>query len=270
VTARARPGKAPALRIKRAYEAPAASDGRRILVDRLWPRGLTKARARIDYWARAIAPSDALRKWYAHDAGKWQEFKRRYFAELDANAEGLEVLREHLGVDSTLVFGSREEKLNNAVALSEYLATSRRAKPRASRGAPRGAASSRSHSSARPKARLGIRWEQVRELALSYPGVREGTSYGQPAFLLDGKFFSRFNAKEQALVVLAEERLRDALLAGKPDVYFTTDHYRNYPAVLARLPLLEFSELAALYEARFRATAKKKRVAELDARAGGR
>jgi uncharacterized protein YeaO (DUF488 family) len=266
VTARARPGKAPTLRIKRAYEAPAASDGRRILVDRLWPRGLTKARARIDYWARAIAPSDALRKWYAHDAGKWQEFKRRYFAELDANAEGLEVLREHLGVDSTLVFGSREEKLNNAVALFEYLA-SRRAKPRAGRGA----ASSRSRSSAlESKPRLGVRWEQVRELALSYPGVREGTSYGQPAFLLDGKFFSRFNAKEQALVVLAEERLRDALLAGKPDVYFTTDHYRNYPALLARLPGLDYSELAALYEARFRASAKRKRVAELDARAGGR
>jgi hypothetical protein len=112
----------------------------------------------------------------------------------------------------------------------------------------------------------GVTWEQVRALALSFPGVSEGTSYGQPAFLLDGKFFSRFNAKEQGLVLHAEEPLRDALLAGKPDVYFTTDHYRNYPALLARLPEAELSELAALYEAHFRAKAKKRRVAELDAR----
>jgi len=264
VTARAERTRPPP-RTKRAYEAPAASDGRRILVDRLWPRGLSKARARIDTWARALAPSDALRKWYAHDTGKWSEFKRRYFAELDANVEGVEALREHLGVEVTFVFGSREEKLNNAVALIEYLATSRPTK-RARRGTSRAAAP----AMRRTKGQRGVTWQRARALALSFPGVCEGTSYGAPAFLLDGKFFSRFNQKEQGLVVLAEEPLRDALLAGKPDVYFTTDHYRNYPAVLARLPLLDYAELAALYEANFRANAKRKRVAELDARPSGR
>jgi uncharacterized protein YeaO (DUF488 family) len=260
VTARARASKRPALRTKRAYAAPSESDGRRILVDRLWPRGLTKAKARIDTWARAIAPSDALRKWYQHDTEKWPEFKRRYFAELVANAEGVAALREHLGVDATLVFGSREEKLNNATALLEYLA-----KPR-----PRAKPEKPARATPKMRAKRGVDWEQVRALALSFPGVAEGTSYGEPAFLLDGKLFSRFNEKEQGLVVHAEEALRDALLAGKPDVYFTTDHYRNYPAVLARLPLLDCSELAALYEARFRASAKKKRVAELDAKRSAR
>jgi uncharacterized protein YeaO (DUF488 family) len=247
----------PALRVKRAYDAPAASDGRRILVDRLWPRGLTKAKARIDFWARAIAPSDALRKWYAHDTSKWPEFERRYFAELDANPEGVAALREHLGVDATLVFGTRETERNNATALLAYLAQRGATKRRTSRAAQKRKPS---------RERRGVRWEQVRALALSFPGVSEGTSYGAPAFLLDGKFFSRFNEKEQALVVHAEAALRDALLAGKPETYFTTDHYRNYPAVLARLPQLALSELSALYEAHFRAKAKRKRVAELDAR----
>jgi uncharacterized protein YeaO (DUF488 family) len=240
--------------VKRAYEPAAASDGRRILVDRLWPRGLTKSRAGIDFWAREVAPSDALRKWYAHDVAKWSEFRRRYFAELDANPEGVAVLREHLGVAATLVFGSRESERNNAVALLDYLA---RARPR------RPAQQLARRRSARTR---GVEWEQVRALALSFPGVTEGTSYGQPAFLLDGKFFSRFNAKEQGLVLHAEESLRDALLAGKPDVYFTTDHYRSYPALLARLPRLELSELGALYETHFLAKAKRRRVAELAAR----
>jgi hypothetical protein len=100
--------------------------------------------------------------------------------------------------------------------------------------------------------------------------MTEGTSYGEHAFLLDGKFFSRFNAKEQGLVVYAEEALRDALLAGKAATYFTTDHYRNYPYVLARLEHLPRAELAALFEAAFRAKAKKKRLAELEARSSGR
>jgi hypothetical protein len=95
--------------------------------------------------------------------------------------------------------------------------------------------------------------------------MTEGTSYGEHAFLLDGKFFSRFNAKEQGLVVYAEEALRDALLAGKAGTYFTTDHYRSYPYVLARLERLPRTELAALFEAAFRAKAKKKRVAEYEA-----
>jgi hypothetical protein len=125
--------------------------------------------------------------------------------------------------------------------------------------------------SARPSPRpaRGVSWAAVRKLALSFPGMSEGTSYGEPAFLLDGRFFSRFNEKEQGLVIHVEEDLRDALLAGKPGTYFTTDHYRGYPAVLARLAHLPRAELAALYEAAFRARAKKKRVAEWEAKRGG-
>jgi uncharacterized protein YeaO (DUF488 family) len=260
MSARARAAR-PALRIKRAYSPPAASDGRRILIDRLWPRGLTKSAARIDTWARAIAPSDALRKWYAHDVSNWPEFKRRYFAELDANQEGVAALREHLGVDATLVFGSREEKWSNATALLEYLAQQRapRARPRTQRVAK-----------SKARAKRGISWDALKRLVLAYPGMSEGSSYGSPAFLLDGKFFARFNAKEQGFVVHAEAALRDALLAGKPEVYFSTPHYESYPALLVRLASVEVSELAALLEAAFRERAKKKRIAELDASRGAR
>jgi hypothetical protein len=122
--------------------------------------------------------------------------------------------------------------------------------------------------SARAKRRpaRGVSWAAVRRLALAFPGMREGTSYGAPAFLLDGRFFSRFNEQEQGLVIHVEEELRDALLAGKPKTYFTTDHYRGHPAVLARLSRLPRAELAALYEAAFRARAKKKRIAEWEAK----
>ena len=84
------------IRIKRIYGPAAADDGHRILVDRLWPRGISKQRAAVDFWARAVAPSDELRQWYRHEADKWPEFKRRYFAELQANGDGLAELREHL------------------------------------------------------------------------------------------------------------------------------------------------------------------------------
>jgi hypothetical protein len=112
----------------------------------------------------------------------------------------------------------------------------------------------------------GVPWSAVRALALSFPGVTEGSSYGQPAFLLDGKFFSRFNEREQALVVHADFELRDALLESKPDAYFTTDHYRGYPSVLVRLERVSRAELAALYENAFRMRAKRRRVAEYDAK----
>ena len=112
----------PKLRIKRVYEAPARGDGRRILVDRLWPRGMTKEAAKIDYWAKAIAPSSALRQWYGHEPQKWPEFRKRYFAELAANPEGVAQLRKELGGGAaTLLFQSKELEINNAVALREYL-----------------------------------------------------------------------------------------------------------------------------------------------------
>ncbi len=115
------------LRTKRVYEPPTRGDGRRILIDRLWPRGLSKEAARIDYWAKPVSPSHELRRWYRHDPSKWDEFRRRYFAELDANPEGVAELRSQLGKGvATIVFGSRETERNNATALCEYLAPRRR------------------------------------------------------------------------------------------------------------------------------------------------
>ena len=103
-------------------EKPRKSDGRRILVDRLWPRGLSKEKVEIEFWARDIAPSNELRKWYSHDPAKWDEFRQRYFAELDANEEQVAELRSRMGKGTvSLLFGSREPLLNNATALIEYL-----------------------------------------------------------------------------------------------------------------------------------------------------
>ena len=107
---------------KRVYEPPAKSDGRRILIDRLWPRGVSKADAQIHFWAKAIAPSNELRQWYQHDPAKWKEFQKRYFSELDANPDGLEEFRAELGRGKvTLIYSSRETELNNATAFKEYL-----------------------------------------------------------------------------------------------------------------------------------------------------
>ncbi len=118
-----------AIAVKRVYEAPAASDGQRVLVDRLWPRGLSKAAAKIDHWPRAVSPSSALRKWYAHDAAKWPEFKRRYAAELATEADAFNDLRARARHGKvTLLFGSKEPRLNNAFALREMLEA--RARPR--------------------------------------------------------------------------------------------------------------------------------------------
>ena len=110
------------LRIKRAYQPAAVSDGERILVDRLWPRGLSKKAAAIDQWLRDIAPSTALRQWFAHDPVKWPAFKRRYFAELRTADDAVRALavraRRHR---VTLVYGAKDERHNDAVALREYL-----------------------------------------------------------------------------------------------------------------------------------------------------
>ena len=111
-----------AIRVKRIYEPASPSDGTRILVDRLWPRGISKENAKIEFWARDLAPSDDLRKWYGHEPDKWKKFKSRYFKELDNNSAALAALSPYLHADRvTLVFSSREEKLNNATALKEYI-----------------------------------------------------------------------------------------------------------------------------------------------------
>ena len=107
--------------IKRVYDAPAPSDGKRILVDRLWPRGITKAKAEIDVWMKSIAPSPELRKWFAHDPAKWQEFEKRYRAELAANPALDELRRTADKENITLLFAAKDVKNNQAVVLKKLL-----------------------------------------------------------------------------------------------------------------------------------------------------
>ncbi|MBX3288515.1 MAG: DUF488 domain-containing protein [Acidobacteria bacterium] len=111
------------MKIKRAYEEPSKSDGRRILVDRLWPRGLTKEKAAVDMWLKEIAPSTDLRKWFGHDPAKWNEFQKRYIKELDANPEPVNTIKELAKKGTvTLIYGARDEEYNDAVVLRGYLA----------------------------------------------------------------------------------------------------------------------------------------------------
>ena len=115
-------GKRIEIRVKRVYEDPEETDGRRILVDRLWARGLSREKAKVDVWVKEIAPSTELRRWYAHDPNKWAEFKSRYFAELEANfGQVEEILGEIQAGIVTFLYSSKEEQLNNAVALKEYM-----------------------------------------------------------------------------------------------------------------------------------------------------
>jgi uncharacterized protein YeaO (DUF488 family) len=110
------------IRLKRVYDKPAKADGRRVLVDRIWPRGLTKQEARIDEWLTEIAPSTKLRKWFRHDPARWNEFKKRYAAELDDRREQMERLaRESHKRTVTLLFGAKDIEHNNAVALKECI-----------------------------------------------------------------------------------------------------------------------------------------------------
>ncbi|MDX1479915.1 MAG: DUF488 family protein [Saprospiraceae bacterium] len=114
----------PQIHIHRIYDALPEALGhcRRILIDRLWPRGISKQQADLDYWARDIAPSHDLRKWYQHDHDKWEEFKARYFAELDANPAGVANLLAHMADEEVVfLFSSKEREYNNATALRIYL-----------------------------------------------------------------------------------------------------------------------------------------------------
>ena len=110
------------LRLKRAYEPAAAEDGRRFLVERLWPRGVRKTDLRLDGWLREVAPSPELRRWFGHDRAKWTEFRRRYFRELGARDDTLQPIRAAARQGPvTLVYGARDTEHNAAVALREYL-----------------------------------------------------------------------------------------------------------------------------------------------------
>jgi uncharacterized protein YeaO (DUF488 family) len=110
------------IRIKRAYEAAADDDGERYLVDRLWPRGVTKDALRITAWLKDVAPSAELRHWFAHDPAKWEQFRDRYTAELEANPDGWQPLlaaARHSSI--TLVYGAKDTEHNDAVALKSFL-----------------------------------------------------------------------------------------------------------------------------------------------------
>jgi uncharacterized protein YeaO (DUF488 family) len=113
------------IRIERVYDNPKEVDSFRILVNRLWPRGLCKEKIGIDLWQKDVAPSNSLRKWFGHDVKKWNEFKRKYFKELDKKSDSdavdriIKLAKEQNSI--TLLYGTKEERFNNAVALKEYL-----------------------------------------------------------------------------------------------------------------------------------------------------
>jgi uncharacterized protein YeaO (DUF488 family) len=117
------------IRVQRIYDNPKGRNNNdndfRILVDRLWPRGLSKDKVKVDLWKKDIAPSNLLRKWFNHDEKKWNEFKRNYFKELDQKSELVNVIlrkeKEKTSSTITLLYGTKEDKFNNATALKEYL-----------------------------------------------------------------------------------------------------------------------------------------------------
>ena len=112
--------------LKRVYDKPSIKDGFRVLVDRLWPRGVNKKAAAIDLWCKDIAPSGDLRKWFGHNPAKWDEFKSRYFKELDTNREAVSLLVEKAGRGPlTLLFSAKDKIFNNAAALMEYIKKTR-------------------------------------------------------------------------------------------------------------------------------------------------
>jgi uncharacterized protein YeaO (DUF488 family) len=112
------------VKLKRAYESPAADDGTRVLVDRLWPRGVKKTDAAIDHWAKVLAPSTELRKWFGHDPARWKEFRRRYSAEIGEHRDELNRLRDLAQKGPvTLVYAAHDETHNDAVVLREILLT---------------------------------------------------------------------------------------------------------------------------------------------------
>jgi uncharacterized protein YeaO (DUF488 family) len=118
-----RPGAKAKIRVKRAYDPPSKDDGLRILIDRLWPRGISKTKLTLDAWVKHLAPSNALRKWYKHDPEKFAEFRRRYLAELKSEKDALDELRQTVrGRTVTLLTATKELDLSHATVLRELLA----------------------------------------------------------------------------------------------------------------------------------------------------
>jgi uncharacterized protein YeaO (DUF488 family) len=110
------------IQLTRAYEKPAKTDGERILVERLWPRGISKVAAKIDLWLKDVAPSTELRKWFGHDPAKWKQFKTRYWKELTAQRDVVDLLRSKARKGTvTFVYAARDEQHNGALALKEFV-----------------------------------------------------------------------------------------------------------------------------------------------------
>lgn len=110
------------IKLKRAYEKPSRDDGERILVERLWPRGLTKEKAAVDLWLKDVAPSAELRKWFGHDPDKWDQFQKRYWKELKESAEAVKLLKQKGKQGTiTLVYAAKDEEHNGALALKQFL-----------------------------------------------------------------------------------------------------------------------------------------------------
>jgi len=110
------------LQLKRAYEPASRSDGQRILVERLWPRGVSKENAALDLWLKDVAPSPQLRKWFGHDPARWKQFEQKYWKELESHADAVDLLRQKAKKGTvTLVYGARDEQHNAAVALKEFI-----------------------------------------------------------------------------------------------------------------------------------------------------
>jgi len=110
------------IKLKKVYDPPSKEDGARVLVERLWPRGIKKEDLKMDAWLKNLAPSTTLRKWFSHDPAKWKEFQEKYFAELDADAEALEQIKSYLAKGTTtLLYSSKDSEHNNAVSLKNYL-----------------------------------------------------------------------------------------------------------------------------------------------------
>jgi len=112
-----------AIKVKRVYDPPSPEDGYRVLVDRLWPRGLSEKAAHVDLWMRDVAPTTELRKWYGHEVGKWPEFRERYEKELAQHGELLDLVRdiEHHRKTVTILFGAKDQEHNEANVLAEVL-----------------------------------------------------------------------------------------------------------------------------------------------------
>ena len=111
------------IKIKRVYEQRVKEDGFRILVDRLWPRGLTKEKAAVDLWLKDIAPTTELRKWFGHDPAKWKEFQKKYRKELEENKEAVLLLKDHIGSENvTLLYAAKDEEHNEALIIKGFIA----------------------------------------------------------------------------------------------------------------------------------------------------